>query len=179
MFHKNCAKVAPPICGLPRDFLNYARQHFMMSPSHDSVYQVNSNNASATTPTKNSHLTNSGEYGYGSSNTPTPSSEQTREDTFIIQDLNREPSKSKKHTHFTYVQYYGLPVHRHVHVNYIKLLVTICHWLSYGAPAPTLTYTAYVHYKNNCRGVGLAIIIVHIYIYTCTYYLACKCYLLE
>ena len=54
----------------------------MMSPSHESVYQVN----------KTGHLTSSGEYG--SCNTPTPSSEQLREESFFIQDLNREPSKS-------------------------------------------------------------------------------------
>ncbi|XP_019848730.1 PREDICTED: uncharacterized protein LOC109580226 [Amphimedon queenslandica] len=82
-FHKNCSKLAPPICGLPKYFLNYARQHFMMSPSHESVYQVN----------KTGHLTSSGEYG--SCNTPTPSSEQLREETFFIHDLNREPSKNQ------------------------------------------------------------------------------------
>ena len=86
---------------MPRDFLNYARRHkhLLMSPSNENVFQVQNNTnvttLSTVTPPKSS-LTSSGEYQSVINQAPPPS--ETKPDdnnTFVIQDLNREPSNSK------------------------------------------------------------------------------------
>lgn len=85
---------------MPRDFLNYARRHkhLLMSPSYENVFQVQ-NNTNTTTPSMvtppKSGLTSSGEYQSVINQAPPPSETKSDDNTFVIQDLNREPSNSK------------------------------------------------------------------------------------
>ena len=86
MCHKTCSKLAPPTCGLPRDFLNYARRnkHLLLTHPHESVLQVQIPSGNA----KQRNFSTSVEY------IVPPSSPRVDEETFLIQDLNREPTNS-------------------------------------------------------------------------------------
>ncbi len=74
--------MAPPTCGLPQDFLNYARKNIhLLSNSHDGPNQPQY--------VKPRNFSSSGEYSVA------PVSPKIDDDTFVIPDLNREPTNSK------------------------------------------------------------------------------------
>ena len=111
--HKTCSKLAPPTCGLPRDFLNYARRnkHLLLTHPHESVLQVQIPSGNA----KQRNFSTSVEY------IVPPSSPRVDEETFLIQDLNREPTNSQyspvinRHRYLGQTQIHS-PSHENGHV---------------------------------------------------------------
>ena len=79
--HKTCSKLAPATCGLPQDFLNYARNNMHLL-SHDGPTQPQF--------TRQRNFSSSGEYSVAP-----PTSPKIDDDAFVIPDLNREPTNSK------------------------------------------------------------------------------------